>query len=89
MDQNIRASGGGLNFSRILWAVKSRFSVILACFALGIVLAFFAASQVQPKYKASAQILFDPSAAAIPIAEPTLVPTILTLKALERAIGLI
>jgi len=86
MNQNLGASGGGFNFSRILWAVKSRLGIILICFALATVAGYFASSVV-PKYKASAQILFDPSWTAS--SEPALVPAILNLKALERAIALV
>lgn len=88
MNQNPKMSYGGQTSSRLLWTIKSRLWLIFAFLVMGILTGYFASSVV-PKYKASAQILFDPSWSEIPANENAFMPAILTIKALERAIALV
>lgn len=76
-------------FNRLFWALKRYAGVIVACFGFGLLLSYLVISFVPPKYKASAQLLFDPSMEQFVQSEPSFLPGIATAKALERAIALI
>lgn len=75
--------------SRLFWAIKRYASVIIACFLFGLLLSYLFLTFVPPKYKASAQLLFDPSMEQLVNSEPGFLPGIASAKALERAIALI
>jgi len=75
--------------NRLFWAVKRYAAVTVACFAFGLLLSYLFISFVPPKYKASVQLLFDPSMGELIKSEPSFLPGILTSKALDRAIALI
>ena len=89
MNQKPEKSPGSAIFKRIIWALKRYFRVIIGCILFGILLSYLFIAFVPPKYKASAQLLFDPSTEQFMKAEPGFLPGILTVKALERAIALI
>ncbi len=87
-EQNSQKSGISLN--RLLWALKRHTLVILSCLLCGLFLGYLFTALVPPRYKAGAQLLFDPATEQFTNSEPTPgIPSITTLKALERAIALI
>ncbi len=74
---------------RLMRALRDHVGIIAATTVLGLLLAYAFVSLVPPKYKASAQLLFDPSGEQMVRSEPGALPGIFNLKALERTIALI
>jgi len=79
----------GISLSRVFWALKARIWLIAVCFLFGLLISYLFLSLVAPKYKASAQFLFDPAAEQLASPEPGSAPNITNFKALERVIALI
>jgi polysaccharide biosynthesis transport protein len=78
-----------IRLNRILWTLKRRAGVILGCVLSFFLLSYVFTSVMPPKFKAAAQIIFDPNAEEFVKPDPTTMPSIINLKELERAVALI
>jgi uncharacterized protein involved in exopolysaccharide biosynthesis/Mrp family chromosome partitioning ATPase len=87
--QENRPALDAIRLGHIFWALKQKAGIIAGCFVFGLLLSGLIIGFVPPKYKASAQFLFDPTAEQAVNPEQGLTASILTLKALERVIALI
>jgi polysaccharide biosynthesis transport protein len=79
----------GATLRRVLRAIKKRVLILLLFLLFGLLLSYVFLSVVPPKFKASAQFLFDPSAEQMANPDARAIPSIVNLKALERVIALI
>jgi polysaccharide biosynthesis transport protein len=78
-----------IRLDHIFWTLKQRAKLVTGCLAFGLLIGGLFVTLMPPKYKASAQFLFDPTAEQAVNPEQGLTASILTLKGLERVIALI
>ncbi len=78
-----------IDLNSILWALRRHRVLLSLCLIAGILGAYLFLTFVPPKYKASAQMIFDPGAEQVIGTESGLTSSALSLRSLDRLVALL